>query len=195
MEKFLAETAETLYRTYGTDISDLHIIFPGKRARLFFNEALLGITGGKPMWQPRYLSMDDLVRSLSPLAAGDHLRLVAELYKIYNGYHPEPFDRFFRWGEMLLSDFDTIDKYLIDAEALYANVSDLRDIEARFGGLFAGNDEAMELVRGFWATLNRRGVQSVEQQHFLKIWRSLYGIYTAYKKRLRELGIGYGGMI
>lgn len=195
MEKFLAETAETLYRTYGTDISDLHIIFPGKRARLFFNEALLGITGGKPMWQPRYLSMDDLVRSLSPLAAGDHLRLVAELYKVYNEYHPEPFDRFFRWGEMLLSDFDTIDKYLIDAGALYANVSDLRDIEARFGGLFAGNDEAMELVRGFWATLNRRGVQSVEQQHFLKIWRSLSNIYTTYKARLRELGIGYSGMI
>lgn len=195
MKKFLAETAETLYRTYGTDISDLHIIFPGKRARLFFNEALLGITGGKPMWQPRYLSMDDLVRSLSPLAAGDHLRLVAELYKVYNEYHPEPFDRFFRWGEMLLSDFDTIDKYLIDAGALYANVSDLRDIEARFGGLFAGNDEAMELVRGFWATLNRRGVQSVEQQHFLKIWRSLSNIYTTYKARLRELGIGYGGMI
>ena len=195
MKKFLAEVAESLYRTYGAAISDLHIIFPGKRARLFFNEALLGLTGGRPMWQPRYLSMDDLIRSLSPLEAGDHLRLVAELYKIYNEYHPEPFDRFFRWGEMLLSDFDTIDKYRIDAEALYANISDLRDIEARFGGLFAGNDEAMELVRGFWTTLNRRGVQSVEQQQFLKIWRSLFDIYTRYKARLRSLGIGYGGMI
>lgn len=195
MKKFLAETAETLYHTYGPAISDLHIIFPGKRARLFFNEALLGITGGKPMWQPRYLSMDDLVRSLSPLAAGDHLRLVAELYQVYNEYHPEPFDRFFRWGEMLLSDFDTIDKYLIDADALYANVSDLRDIEARFGGLFADNDEAMELVRGFWATLDRKRMQSVEQQQFLKIWRSLSGIYTQYKARLRSLGIGYAGMI
>lgn len=195
MKKFLAEVAESLYRTYGAEISDLHIIFPGKRARLFFNEALLGLTGGRPMWQPRYLSMDDLIRSLSPLEAGDHLRLVAELYKIYNEYHPEPFDRFFRWGEMLLSDFDTIDKYLIDAEALYANISDLRDIEVRFGGLFAGNDEAMELVRGFWTTLNRKGVQSVEQQQFLKIWRSLFDIYTRYKARLRSLGIGYGGMI
>lgn len=195
MKKFLAEVAESLYRTYGTEISDLHIIFPGKRARLFFNEALLGLTGGKPIWQPRYLSMDDLIRSLSPLEAGDHLRLVAELYRIYNPYHPEPFDRFFRWGEMLLSDFDTIDKYLIDAEALYSNVSDLRDIEARFGGLFAGNDEAMELVRGFWTTLNRRGVQSVEQQQFLKIWRSLHEICTTYRNRLRTLGIGYGGMI
>ncbi len=195
MKKFLIETAEALYATYGAEISDLHIIFPGKRARLFFNEALLAIAGGRPMWQPRYLSMDDLVRSLTPLAAGDRLRLVAELYRIYSAYHDEPFDRFFRWGEMLLADFDTVDKYLIDAEALYANVSDLHDIEDRFGGLFAGNDEAMELVRGFWTTLNRRGVQSVEQQQFLKIWRSLFAIYTAYKARLRELGIGYGGMI
>lgn len=195
MKKFLDEVAASLYAEYGAGISDLHIIFPGKRARLFFNEALLGITGGQPMWQPRYLSMDDLIHSLSPLETGDRLRLVAELYKIYNEYHPEPFDRFFRWGEMLLSDFDTIDKYLIDADALYANVSDLRDIEARFGGLFAGNDEAMELVRGFWQSLNRKGVQSVEQQQFLKIWRSLFDIYTQYKARLRSLGIGYGGMI
>ncbi|MDE5944999.1 MAG: PD-(D/E)XK nuclease family protein [Rikenella sp.] len=195
MKKFLTETAETLYATYGAEISDLHIIFPGKRARLFFNEALLSIAGGRPMWQPRYLSMDDLIRSLTTLSAGDHLRLVAELYKIYSRYHEEPFDRFFRWGEMLLSDFDTVDKYMIDAEALYANVSDLHDIEARFGGLFADDDEAMELVRGFWTTLNRRGVRSAEQQQFLKIWRSLFDIYTAYKARLRELGIGYGGMI
>lgn len=195
MKKFLTETAATLYAEYGSGISDLHIVFPGKRARLFFNEALLGITGGRPMWQPRYLSMDDLIRSLSPLEPGDHLRLVAELYKIYNEYHPESFDRFFRWGEMLLSDFDTLDKYLIDAEALYANVSDLRDIDARFGGLFAGNDEAMELVRDFWHTLDRKGVQSAEQQQFLKIWRSLYRIYSQYKTRLDSLGLGYGGMI
>lgn len=195
MKKFLTETAESLYAAYGAGISDLYIIFPGKRARLFFNEALLEITGGRPMWQPRYLSMDDLVRSLSPLETGDRLRLVAELYKIYDRYHPEPFDRFFRWGEMLLSDFDTIDKYLIDAAALYANVSDLREIESRFGGLFAENDEAMALVRGFWQTLDRPSVKSVEQQQFLKIWRSLHSIYSEYKARLRELGIGYGGMI
>lgn len=193
--KFLTETARALYEEYGEGISDLHIIFPGKRARLFFNEALLSLSGGRPMWQPHYLSMDDLIRSLSTLEGGDHLRLVAELYKIYSAYHSEPFDRFFRWGEMLLSDFDTLDKYRIDASALYANVSDLRDIEERFGGLFVGNDQALELVRGFWQTLDRKAVKSAEQQQFLKIWQSLYEIYTAYKARLRELGIGYGGMI
>ena len=195
MKRFLTETAEALYAEYGSGISDLHIIFPGKRARLFFNEALLGISGGRPMWQPRYLSMDDLIRSLSSLQSGDRLRLVAELYKIYSRYHAEPFDRFFRWGEMRLADFDTIDKYLIDAGALYTNISDLRDIEARFGGLFAGNDEAMELVRGFWQTLDRKSVRSAEQQQFLRIWRSLHAIYSEYKTRLRELGIGYSGMI
>ena len=138
MKKFLDEVARHLYSAYGTGISDLHIVFPGKRARLFFNEALLALSDGRPMWQPRYLSMDDLVRSLSPLAIGERLRLVAELYPVYRDYHDEPFDRFFRWGEMLLADFDTIDKYGIDAQALYANVSDLRDIEARFGGSSPG---------------------------------------------------------
>ncbi len=195
MKKFLDEVARHLYSAYGSGISDLHIVFPGKRARLFFNEALLALSDGRPMWQPRYLSMDDLVRSLSPLAIGERLRLVAELYPVYRAYHDEPFDRFFRWGEMLLADFDTIDKYGIDAAALYANISDLHDIEAHFGGLFAGNDEAMTLVRNFWSSLDRQAVQSDEQRQFLKIWRSLFDIYTRYKARLRELGIGYSGMI
>lgn len=195
MKKFLDEVAAALYREYGTKVSDLHLVFPGKRARLFFNEALMQLSDGKPLWQPRYLSIDDMVRGLSDLEMGEHLRLVAELYAIYNEYHPEPFDRFYRWGEMLLSDFDTIDKYLIDARTLYTNVSDLKDVEAQFSVLFEGNDESLRLVLGFWKAFNRRMTQSVEQQQFLRIWQSLSAIYDRFKGRLRELGIAYAGMI
>lgn len=196
MKKFLDEVAAALYDEYGAGISDLHLVFPGKRARLFFNEALLKNNRGKPIWQPHYLSIDDMVRGVSGLEPGDHLRLVAELYKIYVHYHEgESFDRFYRWGEMLLSDFDTIDKYMIDAEALYTNVSDLKEIEDRFSMLFEEDEQALELAVNFWRAFNTRAAKSAEQQQFLKIWRSLYEIYGRYKKRLRELGIAYPGMI
>lgn len=195
MKKFLDEVAAALYREYGPKVSDLHLVFPGKRARLFFNQALVQLSDGKPLWQPRYLSIDHMVRELSDLELADHLRLVAELYTIYNEYHPEPFDRFYRWGEMLLSDFDTIDKYLIDARALYTNVSDLKDIEAQFSVLFEGNDESLKLVLSFWQAFNKRMAKSVEQQQFLRIWQSLYAIYDRFRARLRELRIAYAGMI
>lgn len=195
MQKFLHEVAHELYRQWGSSISDLHIIFPGKRARLYFNEALLEAAADRPIWQPQYRTIDEVVHAMSPLEAGEHLRLVAELYTIYNRYHADSFDRFYRWGEMLLSDFDTIDKYMIDARALYANISDVRDIDSQFGGLFDPDSESMTLVRNFWRTMNARGSHSSEQQQFLKIWRSLYDIYTEYKLRLRQIGIGYAGMI
>lgn len=195
MKKFLEETAAALYGEFGPGISDLNIVFPGKRARLYFNEFLLEESAGRPLWQPRYQSIDDLIRLLSGMTAGDHLRLMVELYRIYNEYHPESFDRFYSFGEMLLSDFDTVDKYLIDARALYANISDLREIEDRFTELFSGKDEALAMVLRFWRTFSRRTARSVEQQQFLKIWRSLYDIYERFRERLKELGIGYAGML
>lgn len=195
MKKFLEEVATALWSEYGSRISEQRIVFTGKRARLFFNEALLKASEGEPIWQPHYMTIDEVVHNLSGLQKAEHLRLVAELYKIYNRYHPESFDRFYRWGEMLLSDFDTIDKYMIDARAIYANISDLREVDAQFSELFSSDDPSLELVRGFWQTMNARHAKSTEQQHFIHIWQSLFEIYTLYRQRLRELGIGYAGMI
>lgn len=195
MKKFLQEVATALWSEYGEQISEQRIIFTGKRARLFFNEALLEAAGDRPLWQPHYMTIDEVVHSLSTLQQVEHVRLISELYKIYNRYHPESFDRFYRWGEMLLSDFDTIDKYLINAGALYSNISDLREVDAQFSNIFDGDDHSLELVRSFWTTMNARHTKSVEQQYFSKIWQSLFNIYTLYKEHLRSLGIGYSGMI
>ncbi len=201
MRRFLDEVASALYGTYGECVSDLQIVFPGKRARLFFNESLLQLTGDRPLWQPAYRSMDELIRDCSPLEVAEPLRLVAELYPVYRQHHAgESFDRFYRWGELLLADFDRIDKYRIDARALYANVSDLKEIDAHFSSLFNDQDddqrnESLGLVREFWNSLGRGAVRSAEQQHFLGVWRSLYPIYTAYRERLAGLGIAYPGMI
>ena len=121
MPGFLQEVAADLYDRYGDDISSLSVLFPSRRARLFFIDALSGIAE-RPLWQPRWTTIDELMSEISGLRIGDRVRLVTELYKVYSEFHPESFDKFYFWGEMLLTDFDTIDKYLIDADMLFRNL-------------------------------------------------------------------------
>ncbi|MDE6045922.1 MAG: PD-(D/E)XK nuclease family protein, partial [Alistipes sp.] len=110
MTGFLEEVARDLHARYGEALAERIVLFPSRRARLFFTDAL-GRIVGRPLWQPAWSTIDELMREISGLEPGDRLRLVAELYKVYSQYHREPFDKFYFWGEMLLSDFDTIDKY------------------------------------------------------------------------------------
>ena len=93
MKTFLHEVAEDLYARYGEGLSERAILFPSRRARLFFVDALTGIAG-RPMWQPRWVTVDDLTTEISGLRTGDRVRLIPELYKIYSEYHAEPFDKF-----------------------------------------------------------------------------------------------------
>ena len=40
MRGFITEVADALYRRYGDDISSLRLVFPNRRAQLFFCDAL-----------------------------------------------------------------------------------------------------------------------------------------------------------
>lgn len=110
MKGFLEEVAEALYARYGEGLSDRAVLFPSRRARLFFVDALSRIAR-RPMWQPQWVTIDDLMGEISGLRCGERIRLITELYRIYSEFHDEPFDKFYFWGDLLLNDFDTIDKY------------------------------------------------------------------------------------
>ena len=191
MNSFLAELAEQLYSKYGGDISTLTILFPSRRARLFFTRALADVAG-KTIWAPRFATVDELMSAISTLYSADSLRLVSELYLVYSKYHNEEFDSFYHWGEMLIADFDMVDKYMVDAQMLFANVADIKEIESDISYL---TEEQKQYLSRFWNTINTNVAFSEQKEYFLKIWRSLPTIYTEYKSQLKELGIGYPGMI
>lgn len=194
MKSFLTEVAEQLYAKYGDELSTLTILFPSQRARLFFTEALTSICA-KPIWSPRFTTIDELMGQISCLRSADRLRLNAELYNIYKQYHNEDFDRFYHWGEMLIADFDMIDKYQVDAKLLFANIADLKQIDADIDYLKELTEEQKQCLNQFWNILNSRHSFNEHKEYFLKIWRSLYTIYDQYKSHLRSLRIGYSGMI
>lgn len=188
---FLYEAAQQLYEREGDNISSLRMVFPSRRARLFFSDALSQLIS-KPVWQPQYISMDELMCEATDIEQGDKLMLITELYNIYNTYNKEDFDKFYHWGEILLNDFDLIDKYLIDANMLFSNISDLKQLEADLSYL---TPEMRNIISTFWKNINFGSDTPKEKEAFLRIWNSLAPIYNKLQSHLRELGVAYPGMI
>ncbi|MCD7969765.1 MAG: PD-(D/E)XK nuclease family protein [Alistipes sp.] len=191
MKPFVSLLAEELYDRYGDDISSLCIIFPSRRAGLFFTDALASYAG-KPLWQPEFGTVDQVMQLYSGLRCGEKIPLVADLYKVYSGFHRESFDSFYYWGEMLLSDFDSIDKYLIDAGMLFRNVAELKEIEQDNSYL---TPEQAQIISRFWRSFGHEDGYSGEKRKFLDIWTTLHDIYRNYRSVLSAKGTGYGGMV
>ena len=189
---FLFEVAEKLYKQYGDDISSLTLVFPSQRARLFFSDTLSKMIE-KPIWQPAYISMDEIMSQGATIEVGEKILLITELFKIYKEHHPlETFDKFYFWGEMLLGDFDLIDKYLIDADMLFRNIYDLKELEADLSYL---TPEMRQIINSFWSNFSDKENLSTEKHKFLTIWLSLAPIYKAFQQRMEEMKLAYTGKI
>lgn len=93
-----------------------------------------------------YVNISELFRSLSPLKPGDPIRLVCELYKVFREetHSEEPLDDFYFWGELLISDFDDADKNLVDADKLFSNLQDLKNIMDDYDFLDQEQEEAIQ---------------------------------------------------
>ena len=104
MQSFLQLVAHDLYAKIGNDLSRTVLVFPNKRANLFFNEHLAG-ESDQPIWSPAAMSISDLFRKLSVQKAGDPIRLVCELYKVFREEteSQETLDDFYFWGELLIN--------------------------------------------------------------------------------------------
>jgi hypothetical protein len=136
--------------------------------------------------------MTDLFTELSGKRQADRIGMLFSLYTIYCRISgsTETFDEFLYWGEMLLNDFDDVDKYLVDAGMLFSNVTDLRDIENGFDFL---SEEQIMAIRSFWSSFHPK--DSSGQREFLSVWQLLHTLYTAFREQLSAEGLGYEGMI
>lgn len=191
MKGFISELAERLYDRYGDEVSSLRMVFPSRRARLFFSDALASVAR-RPLWQPRFESLGEIMERVAGMRLSDEIKLVTELYKVYSRYHDESFDAFYFWGGMLLADFDQIDKYLIDADMLFSNMGDLKALESDRSYLTA---EQIEVIARFWRSFGLESEFSEEKERFMTIWRSMADVYHGFRDRLREQGLAYEGMI
>lgn len=192
MNPFLKQVAAYLYQKFGEKLSELCLVFPNRRAGVFFN-AYLNELVEKPVIGPETTTINQLISDFSELEQADQVSLILKLQQVYNqvtGFN-ETIDEFFFWGEILLSDFDDIDKYLLDADDLFANISDLKELEHRFDYLSAEQKQAIE---SFWGAMGRAG-HSLNKEQFLVLWEKLPVIYRRFAEQLKNEKLGYSGLI
>ena len=192
MKPFLYQVASLFYEKWGAEVSRLAFVFPNRRTGLFFQKYLSEVAD-TPLFSPTILTINDLFIQLSGKQSADRISMLFTLYDIYirQSGSTETFDEFLYWGEMLLNDFDDIDKYMANARMLFSNVTDLREIENDFDFL---SDEQIAAIRSFWSSFYPRG-DTPNQQQFLAVWQVLYDLYEEFRATLTAEGKGYEGMI
>lgn len=192
MESFLKLVAADLYKHTEGNLAHTAVVFPNKRAGLFFNE-YLAQESESPIWSPAYVSISELFRSLSPWEVGDPVKLVCELYKIFRRetQSTETLDDFYFWGEMLISDFDDADKNKVDTDKLFSNLQDLRNIMDDYTFI---DDEQEEAIRQFFEnfSIERR---TALKERFISLWDVLGNIYKGFRESLASQNIAYEGMM
>jgi hypothetical protein len=192
MTYFLEHIARSLYKEFGNTLNRHCLVFPGRRAGLYFLKYLAaGID--KPVWSPSVLTINELFRSYSSLQVAGNEILLFELYKVYSSLKkpPESFDDFYYWGDMILNDFDDVDKYRVNSSLLFRNVLDIKNIDQQFGGL---TDSQIQIIRRFWTNFNIEK-PTKEKSGFISIWSILSDLYTRFGETLKAKNLAYEGII
>ena len=189
MKSFLEYVAEDILTKYGTDLSQVTVVFPNKRASLFLNDHLTRLAG-KPLWSPSFLTISELFSRLSPLQVADPVKLVCDLYRSYAEQTgtDETLDHFFGWGQVLLSDFDDIDKNMANPDRVFANLRDIHELD----GLTYLTDNQKEALARFFATFTPDH-DSLLRERFLRLWSRMGDIYHDFNERLLRQQLAYEG--
>ncbi len=192
MEPFLDQVARHYFAA--GEVEDLCFIFPNRRAVAFFRKYLgeCVARAGRPLRVPALYTMNDFFYRLAGARQTDQVHLLLKLYECYRplyGEKAEPLDDFIFWGGVLLSDFDDVDKYLVDPERLFTNIADFRAMQDDFSWLDERQEEA---IRAFLKHFSSGGRYKEE---FRRIWDILLPLYRNFNASLREKGMAYEGMV
>jgi hypothetical protein len=198
MKPFLKELSEEIFSKHNR-LDDVTLVFPNRRASLYFRK-YLSESLQKPAFAPKLLTIEDFISGLSTLKVPDKLELVSRLHQSYHQIvkqknkeetsQPEPFDKFYFWGDMLLRDFDETDKYLVNADHLFKDLSHQKELDSSFDFL---TDEQQEFLRNFWSNFDEN--QSINKSRFLTVWRQLPAVYQNFRSQLIAENLAYEGML
>lgn len=190
---YIQELATDLLSRFGTDMSRVAVVFPNKRASLFLNETLSRLSPDKPIWSPAYITISELFRHHSDLEVADPILLICRLYEVFirhTGFSAESLDRFYSWGQILLADFDDLDKNMADADKVFRLVSDLHELD----DISYITDDQKEALSHFFSNFKDDHL-SMMREKFLHLWKNLGAIYHDYRQTLRDDKLAYEGML
>ena len=201
MTPFLKQVADHYYNE--GKIEEKCFVFPNRRSMVWFRKHLCSAVKDVPLLAPQMLTINDFFSRVSGVPASARVRLLLELYDSYKALNPkaESLDEFIFWGDVILADFNDVDKYLVDPKQLFANVADFKALQDTFEYL---TDTQRDAIKGFLSHFNdQSGKLTVDlgtddpdvKGRFLQIWNILYPLYVNYNKSLADKGMAYEGMV
>ena len=205
---FLKQVADHYYSK--GDISSRCFVFPNRRSMVFFRKWLSETVArasssgdDKPILAPRMMTINDLFYKIAGLHVTDKVTLLVELYECYSELKksPENLDEFIFWGDVILGDFNDLDKYLASPKQLFTNVADFKAIQDTYSYLTDVQRKAIENFVSHFSDGNGRLTVNIDTDspdvkgRFLQIWNILYPLYQKYNERLREKEMAYEGMV
>lgn len=188
---FLSYVATDLLKKYGHNLSCICVVFPNKRASLFLDNELMEQVSS-PIWSPRYTTIRELFCSQSKRVVADPIKSVCDLYKCFlecTGME-ESLDQFYAWGQLLLADFDDVDKNLANPHQVFSNVRDLH----AFDDVSFLTPLQRESLKRFFSSLTDSHEDSLKER-FLRLWSQLSTLYDHFNAHMASQGLGYEGSI
>ena len=192
MNSFLYRIAQVYYSEYQENISDLTFVFPNRRAGLFFQRYISEIAA-RPVFSPEIVTINECFAAASHWQTADRLSNLFRLYRIYKEQSgsDETFDSFVFWGEMLLSDFEDVDKYRVDAKQLFTNITELKQIDQLFNVF---SEKQVEAIRQFWSNFVPV-TEGKTSEDFVATWKILLPVYEQFRAELTADNTATEGMI
>ena len=215
MTSFLWQVAQHYFNVEG--LEDYCFVFPNRRSGQFFTQYLrqqLAAAGATPCLMPCVTSINDLVAELTGTVAATDIEMMFALYDAYcqaMGDDAQEFDKFIYWAQLIIGDFNDIDKSLADPDGIYRNLSDLyglssnylspevqKEVERIFGkslftAFFDTSAEAdlwqhrAEEASGSSQTTGEG--DAVVKKEFMSLWNALATIYGYYHAQLDRRGV------
>jgi CRISPR/Cas system-associated exonuclease Cas4 (RecB family) len=197
MVYFLNQVANWIFENKRSELKNIQLVFPNRRSGLFFlhyfKQIVIDSGLNNPVWLPKVTPINEFVSGFTDLRLSEPIELLGKLFIIYKeeSKSAESFDNFYNWGEMMLADFSDVDKYLVNPEAVFGNVRDLKKMESDFQFL---SKEQIEVIRRFFSNFD--ATQNTElKDRFIKMWEVLLPVYLRLQKHLLQNKIGYEGLV
>ncbi len=221
MKPLLQEIAGYYIDRHAGEITNYCFVFPNKRAGVFFNHflALAAEEAGMPLIHPEVLTISDFVADVTECVEASRIEQLFILYRCYRDVmnrhvagDGEPnsvdFNKFQFWGDVLLSDFTDVDKYLVNPAELFHNIEALREISSNYLTLeqievikrYWGDEKAPRQVAEFWnhavhvSDTGEHGARRATAP-FIKLWQVMNELYVAFNEELDRRGLAYQGMV
>lgn len=209
---FLGSVAKA-YSDNFNDLSQFCFVLPNKRAGTFFLRRLREALGDRPVLAPKVIAIADLVERLSGKCVDSRIDMLFRLFNVYcrlrgqkegigNKEKLLDFDTFRSWGETILSDFNEVDQYCVDPDAIFKNVKDYREIASNFLTQsqkellerYFGYHVSMAEVESFWKNLvPREEHEPLEHNEtkarFMHLWQQLRPLYHGLTDELDAEGL------